>query len=214
MRGALPVLLVLFQALPPAVQQVLPPAGSLEVVAQGSQVSVRANAVPVNRILDRLAQQTGMKVTYEASPPSQQVTATLENLPVRDAVVRLMEGLGVGYVFRTDVSGQRVDTLIVAGTAASGSSTTTTASQSSPMDYQAEVVQEVPEYEPAPEVVQAEVPPPPPPGMPANDLALPTSPSYQGIPTYQGGAVNPSYPVNSPSYPKIPQYPGSISHPN
>jgi hypothetical protein len=214
MRGALPALLVLFQALPPALHQVLPPAGSLEVEALGAQVSVRAHAVPVNRILDRLAQQTGMKVTYESSPPSQQVTATLERLPVREAVVRLMEGLGVGYVFSTDASGQRVETLIVTGTAAADSTTSSVASQSSPMDYQAEVVQEVPEYEPPPEPVQAEMPPPQP-GMPANDLAMPGMPTYQGIPTYQGGASGAvTAPGYTPSYPKIPQYPGTISQPN
>jgi hypothetical protein len=203
MRGLLPAVLVLFQAVSP----VVPPAGSLEVVAEGAQVSVRAHGVPVNRILDRLAQQTGMKVTYESSPPSQQVTATLEGVPVRDAVVRLMEGLGVGYVFRTDVSGQRVETLIVSGAAGSSAGTPSVASASSPMDYQAEVIQEVPEYEPQPEPVQAEMPPPPPPGMPANDLALPGMPAYQGIPTYQGG-------TGSPSYPKVPAYPGVISQPN
>lgn len=205
MRVVLPAVLVLFQALP----QTLPPGGSLDVVAQGAHVSVRAHGVPVNRILDRLSQQTGMKVTYEASPPTQQVTATLEGVPVRDAVVRLLEGLGVGYVFRTDVSGQRVETLIVSGAASATGSPSTMASQSSPMDYQAEVIQEVPEYEPPPEAVQAEMPPPPPPGMPANDLALPGMPAYQGIPTYQGSTTGGGgFPT------KTPEFPGVISQPN
>lgn len=195
MRALLSAVLVLSQAVP----QVLAPAGGLEVVAHGDQVSVRAHGVPVSRILDRLAQQTGMKVTYESSPPSQPVTATLEDLPVREAVVRLLEGLGVGYVFRTDASGQRVETLIVSGGAASGTSTASVASQPNAMEeYPAEVVQEVPEYEPPPEVQPAEMAPPQP-GMPAPDLALPGMPAYQGL---------------DPNYPKPPQYPGGISFPN
>src|SRR5262245_45326384 len=100
----------------------------LEIEVQGGRVTVRAQKVPLNKILDRLAQQTGMKVTYEGSAPSTPVTATLEHLPVRDAVVRLMEGLAVPYVFRTDVSGQRVETLFVSD--AAGGSRTTTASSS------------------------------------------------------------------------------------
>ena len=92
MRALVAVVLTLCLALPLAQA-----AGTngLQIEVQGGRVTVRAEKVPLNRILDRLAQQTGMKVTYEASPPSQPVTATLESLPVRDAVVRLMEGLGV-----------------------------------------------------------------------------------------------------------------------
>lgn len=195
MRALLAAALMIYQAVPVAPPQ----AGSLEVVARGTQVSVHAQEVPVSRILDRLAQQTGMKVTYEATPPSQAVTATMEGVPVRDAVVRLLEGLGVGYVFRTDRSGQRIETLIVSGAAAGSASGTMTASQPNVMEYPAEVVQDVPEYEPPPEVAQQPQPdiPPPPPGMPAPDLALPGMPAYQG-----------AIPATKP------EFPGGVSYPN
>jgi len=206
MRGLLSVVLVLCQALPLA----RPSTGGLEVETHGAQVSIRAHQVPLNRILDRLAQQTGMKVTYESTPPSQPVTATLERLPVRDAVVRLMEGLGVPYVFRTDVSGQRVEILIVSG----GGTSTQAASASSPqepMEYPAEVIEDVAEYEEPPEISQP-IPggmpemPPPAPGMPAPDLALPNF--GPGLP--QGITGNPNYPYPNPN---IPTYPGPISNP-
>src|SRR5215210_4782897 len=113
MRALASAVLLLLQAIPPAIAPGLPPAGTLEVDARGGQVTIRAHKVPLNRILERLAQQTGMKVTYESSAPSLQVTTTLEHLAPRDAVVQLMEGLGVPYVFRTDVSGRRVETLLV-----------------------------------------------------------------------------------------------------
>src|SRR5262245_4704288 len=104
MRTLVSVALTLGLALPAARAANPPGTPGLEVELHGGQVVVRAQKVPLNRILDRLAQQTGMKVTYESTPPSQPVTATLQQMPVRDAVVRLMEGQGVAYVFRTDVS--------------------------------------------------------------------------------------------------------------
>jgi hypothetical protein len=191
MRALLAVLLTLCLALP-----VARAAGTngLEVEVHGERVTVRAQKVPLNRILDRLAQQTGMKVTYESTPPSQPVTATLEQLPVRDAVVRLMEGLGIPYVFRTDVSGQRVDTLFVSD--GSGTSRTTTASSSmsqDPVEYPTEVIEDIqPEYEEPVELAQPipGLPPElnsPPPGMPAPDMALPNMGAGPGFPTSRAG---------------------------
>ena len=180
--------------------------GGLEVEVHGNQVTVRAQKVPLNKILDRLAQQTGMKVTYESTPPSQPVTATLEQLPPRDAIVRLMEGLAVPYVFRTDVSGQRVETLFVSD--ASGGSRSTTASTSSmgqeQVEYPTEVVEDVqPEFD---EPVEIPQPIPgsmpelsaPPPGMPAPDLALPNM------------GAGPGFPNNTPGQPN---FPGPVSNP-
>ena len=207
MRVLLSVVLVFAQAVPMARAA----AGSLEVEAHGGQVSVRAYQVPLNRILDRLAQQTGMKVSYEATPPTQPVTATLDRLPPREAVVRLMEGLGVAYVFRTDVSGQRVETLIV-----SGAATATQTASSNPqeaMEYSAEVVDDAAEYEEPSEIAQP-IPggmpemPQPVPGMPAPDLALPNmGPGFSPQGTV-GTPGNPNYPNNAPSFP------GPISYPN
>ncbi len=202
MRGLLSVVLMLAQAVP-----VARATGGLEVEAHGGQVTVRAHQVPLNRILDRLAQQTGMKVTYESTPPSQPVTASLERLAPRDAVVRLMEGLGVAYVFRTDVSGQRVETLIVSGGPATTTQTASTSTPQAGVEYPAEVIEDVAEYEEPPEISQP-IPggmpemPQPLPGMPAPDLALPNM-----APGFPGG--NPSYPgYNTPSFP------GPISYPN
>jgi hypothetical protein len=207
MRALASAVLMLLQAVPAA----LPPAGSLEVDARAGHVSVRAHRVPLNRILDRLARETGMKVTYEAAPPSQPVTATFDHLEPRDAVIRLMEGLGVPYVFRTDVSGRRVDTLIVSD---SGSGTNRASSGSGNMggdnlEYPADVVEDVATYEeppPAempqvmPEVQMPQIPP----GMPAPDLALP------GYGTNQP----PGFPNGQPGYPNgQPNYPSPVSNP-
>jgi hypothetical protein len=198
MRGLLSVVLMSSLVLPTAVAAT----GGLEVVANGNQVSVRAERVPLNRILDRLAQQTGMKVTYESTPPSQPVTATLERLPPRDAIVRLMEGLGVSYVFRTDVSGERVETLFVSDSS-SGARSASSSSAQEGMEYQAEVIEDVAEYEePVPELSQPTpggLPEPQlAPGMPAPDLALPNMGAGPGFPT-----ANPPFPT----------FPGPVSNP-
>ena len=203
MRTLLAVALTICLALPAA--QAASGTAGLEIEVNGGQVTLRAQKVPLNKILDRLAQQTGMKVTYEGSAPSQPVTATLDHLPPRDAIVRLMEGLSVPYVFRTDVSGQRVETLIVSD--AAGASRTTTAQSSmgqDPVEYPTEVVEDIqPEYE---EPVEIPQPIPgvmpelnaPPPGMPAPDLALPNMGAGPGFPNQVPGQ---------------PQFPGPVSNP-
>lgn len=196
MRALASAVLMLLQAVPATV----PATGSLEVDARAGRVTLRANRVPLSRILDRLARETGMKVTYEAAPPSQLVTATFEHLEPRDAVTRLMEGLGVPYVFRTDVSGRRVETLIVSD---SGPGNSQSASASGTMggdnlEYPADVVEDVATYEepPPPEMPQVmpEVQMPQvPPGMPVPDLALP------GF--GHNGQAPPGYPNTQPNYP-------------
>jgi hypothetical protein len=207
MRALASAVLMLFQAVPVA----LPPAGSLELDARAGRVTLRANRVPLNRILDRLARETGMKVTYESTPPSQAVTATLDHLEPRDAIVRLMEGLGVPYVFRTDVSGRRVDTLIVSDSGAGirGASSASLGGGEN-IEYPADVVEDIATYEEPPPSEMPDVMPEVqipqiPSGMPAPDLALP------GF--GQSGQAPAGYPNPQPGYPGQPTYPGPISNP-
>ena len=97
------------------------PRAKAEVLASGGKVSVRAERMPVNQILDRLARATGMKLTYEGTQPQSLVSIDVENVTEVAAVVRLMEGLGISYVLQTDVTGERVASLIVPGAVAGGS---------------------------------------------------------------------------------------------
>lgn len=91
---------------------------ALEVRASGGEVTIHAHNLPLSQILDRLSSATGMDLTYEGTRPSAAVTLNVDNVSEADAILRLMEGLGVSYVFRTDASGQRVDLLIVSGSGA------------------------------------------------------------------------------------------------
>jgi hypothetical protein len=93
----------------------------LEVQATGGHVTIRARAVSLARVLEQLGKQTGMQVVYEAAPPSQLVSASVEADSPREALTRILEGLGVSYAFRMDRSGTRVEMLLITG-AAGGSS--------------------------------------------------------------------------------------------
>ncbi len=89
-----------------------------EIRAAGGEVTIRARNLPLSQILDRLSQATGMDLTYEGARPTTPVTVSVEGISEVEAILKLMEGLGVSYVFRTDASGQRVDLLIVSGAGA------------------------------------------------------------------------------------------------
>jgi hypothetical protein len=90
----------------------------LEIRAAGGEVTIHARNLPLSQILDRLSSATGMALTYEGARPTTPVTVSVDGVSEAEAILKLMEGLGVSYVFRTDTSGQRVDLLIVSGAGA------------------------------------------------------------------------------------------------
>jgi len=86
------------------------------------QVTIRAESLPLPHILDRLSSATGMEVRYEGTRPTNRVTVDVEGISEAEAIPRLMEGLGLSYVLRTDSTGRRVDLLIVSGSGTRGAS--------------------------------------------------------------------------------------------
>jgi hypothetical protein len=219
MRALLSAVMIASQALPGGGL----PAGGLDVRAADGVVTVHANRVPLARILDRLAQQTGMKVTYDSGQPNQAVTVSLEGLVPRDAVTRLLEGQGLSYVFRTDASGLRVETLIVSDGSGSGGSPQL-ASRAAPPPMDPDFGVEMPEdmgeeYEEPPAM---EIPPP---GQPVQDLAMPGAvqpqTGFPGPPNFPGhqfpGQQFPGqpFPGQAPGqpYPVPPEFPGPVSNP-
>ena len=103
-----------------------------EVIASAGKVTVRAERMPVNQILDRVARATGMKLTYEGTQPQALVSIDVENVTEVAAVVRLMEGLGISYVLQTDATGERVASLIVPGVTGGSSRVATNAAPAPP----------------------------------------------------------------------------------
>src|SRR5262245_51881984 len=90
-------------------------AAEIQVRPNGGLIDVHATAAPMQDVLSRIAQQTGMKVVYDGAPPRGLVTLTLLQRTPAEAVLALFEGAGVNYAMKTDRSGTRVDTLIVTG---------------------------------------------------------------------------------------------------
>jgi hypothetical protein len=91
--------------------------GEVVVQAAGGRVDVRATATPLAEILDRLARATGMKVVNEGPPPRQPLTLALAGRTPAEAVLGVLDGLGLNYALKMDATGTRVETLILSGAA-------------------------------------------------------------------------------------------------
>jgi hypothetical protein len=98
--------------------QVRLPENAVEVVSEGERISVKADRLPLSQLLDRIARKTGMTVTYEGTRPSMLVSLDVERVSEVEAVLKVMEGLGISYVLKTDATGEGVDLLIVSGAGA------------------------------------------------------------------------------------------------
>jgi hypothetical protein len=96
-----------------AVLACVPAGAGVDVKRQGDHVEVRATAAPVAEVLDKLAHATGMKVVYEGAPPRQLLTAVVADRTPAEAVLALLEGLGLNYALVMDAGGRRVETLLM-----------------------------------------------------------------------------------------------------
>jgi succinyl-diaminopimelate desuccinylase len=143
----------------------MPHAGAgaeVEVRVAGERVNVRANAAPLTEILDSLSRQTGMKVVWEGAPARPPVTISVDNRTPAEAVLAILEGLGLNYALDLDTSGTRVRTLMMLGSArpereaAPGAPTRPHPSFGVPIQAESNV-----EAEPQPEEAPAAEAPPP-----------------------------------------------------
>ena len=98
----------------------------VSVTFRGGRVDVRATAAPLSEVLQQLARVTGMKVVYDGSLPPAILSLSLEDRTPVEAVMGVLEGLGVNYALAADAAGTRVETLILSGamTAASAMEST------------------------------------------------------------------------------------------
>jgi len=100
------------------------PMARAEVVVRVTQerVDVTATAAPLADVLDQLARQTGMEIVYDGKPPRQKVTLALQGRSAAEAVQGILEGQGLNYALVADPTGTRVQTLLLAGAAGTGTS--------------------------------------------------------------------------------------------
>jgi hypothetical protein len=198
MRGRYGVLVAALLAGPAA-------AAEINVRVDGGRVDLSTNAAPVAEVLDRLSRQTGMKVVYEGAPPRQLVSVTLAGRTPAEAVVGLLEGLGLNYMLIGDASGARVQTLMMGGAApaapspraTSPSPSTRPAPVSSPDAEEAEEPDEEPERpEPNPAA-----PRPGPAGVPLPAQANPAAPAPSVPGATPPGVTPPTAPSGFPVSP-------------
>ena len=160
-------------------------AAQTEVRRAGDKLDVRATAAAVSEVLDRIARETGMKVSYDGAPPRARISMNLTGVTPAHAVLSVLEGQGLNYALRLDPSGAKVETLLLV----SGGTSTAAAPQPAPRAPRPI------EREPEPAEAEEEAPPevapaveerrpgfpfpggfPNPPSGPAMPLTLPTPP--------------------------------------
>ena len=90
----------------------------VQIRVTNGRVDLQAAQAPLSEVLDRLAKQTGMKVTYDGPPQRMAVNLTLKDRTPAQAVLGVLDGLGLNYALRMDLTGTRVETLLIAGSAA------------------------------------------------------------------------------------------------
>ncbi|PYQ40070.1 MAG: hypothetical protein DMF77_19555 [Acidobacteria bacterium] len=161
-------------------------AGQTEVRRVGDTLDVRASAAPVSEVLDRIARETGMKVTYDGAPPRARVSVTLSGVTPAQAVLRVLEGQGLNYALRMDPRSVRVETLLMVAGSGGGMGTVAPAPPTRPIPGTRQIDREPEVAEPDDET-PAEAPAPNPedrkpfpfpggPSGPAMPLMLPTPP--------------------------------------
>ncbi len=157
-----------------------------EVRRVGDTLDVRATAAPVSEVLDRIARETGMKVTYDGPPPRARVSVTLAGVTPAQAVLRVLEGQGLNYALRMDARAVRIEALLMVAGSGAGTGTVAPPTPTRPIPGTRQIDREPDVAEPDDET-PAEAPAPNPeerkpfpfpggPSGPAMPLMLPTPP--------------------------------------
>jgi hypothetical protein len=115
-REGLPLFLALL--LSPVVSAPVVSAEEIAVrVRDDGRVDVRVTAAPLASVLERVARQTEMSLAYQGAAPTRMVTLAVYASNQAQAVLDLLEGLGVDYAVTLDPTGTRILSLVVADAA-------------------------------------------------------------------------------------------------
>lgn len=165
-------------------------AAQTEVRRSGDKVDVRATASAVSEVLDSLARETGMKVSYDGPPPRARVSVSLTGLTPAQAVLSVLEGQGLNYVLRMDPAGTRVETLLLVASGAAAPPATP-ATPPRPLTGPPRPIEREPDTSEPEEEAPSEVAPPPEekrPGLP-----------FPGFPGFPSPPSGPAMPLTMPT---------------
>jgi hypothetical protein len=147
------------------------------------RIQVDARSAPLRQVLDCLVEKTGIRVTYDW-PAQQPVTAAFVADSPPQAVLRLLEGLGINYAMRgVAPTGQDAGTLIIlsgpgSGGVAGGQPPVSRPGSPPLPTYEAPTPAESDVSEGTRETPNPVAPEPPPPGAPSfSPPPLPPAPS-------------------------------------
>jgi hypothetical protein len=169
-------------------------AAQTEVRRSGDKVDVRATAAAVSEVLDRLARETGMKVSYDGAPPRARISMSLSGATHAQAVLAVLEGQGLNYALQMDPTGTRVQTLLIVSS--SGSAPAPAAPVARPNPGPRPIERE-PDPEPEEEAPLEEPPVP-----------EPRRPNFP-FPGFPGAPTGPAVPLQLPTPPPVaPSPPG------
>jgi hypothetical protein len=196
-----PLLVVLLLAAAP-----IAPAEVTVRLSGDGRVDVRATSAPLPEVLDHLSRQTGMKVIYDGPAPRPLLTLTLEKRTPVEALLGILEGLGLNYAVVMDPTATRVETLLMTGTpmlsVPSPAVPLRTTTPSLPRPRVVEPIEQDPVDEPPEEESAAPVVPGQPaagPPLPGTGTAAP--PAFNQPPP---GPLGPPNMVPPPDYPVSP----------
>jgi hypothetical protein len=200
-----PALVVLLLAAAP-----FAPADVTVRLSGDGRVDVRATTAALPEVLDQLSRQTGMKVIYDGPVPRPLLTLTLERRTPVEALLGILEGLGLNYAVVMDPTATRVETLLMTGTPAPSlpsaalplrATTPLLPRPRAPEPMEQDPVDEPPEEEAAPPATPGQAPAAPLPGT-----GSPVTPAFAQPPPTPSGMPNmvplPEYPV-SPFAPRL-----------
>ena len=181
-------------------------AAQTEVRRVGDTLDVRATAAPVSEVLDRIARETGMKVTYDGAPPRARVSVTLTGVTPAQAVLRVLEGQGLNYALRMDPRAVRVETLLMVAGSGAGTGTVAPAPMPSrPIPGTRQIDREPDVAEPD-EETPAETPGPSPEEQQRKPFPFPGGPSGPAMPLMLPTPPPPTTAASpSPAAPQNPQ---------
>jgi hypothetical protein len=88
---------------------------AVDVKVTNGHVWIRATNAPLPEILDRLQEQTGMKVIYDGPRPQQNLGVTIEDQTLTAVLSTLLDAHGIKYAVALNAAGTQVATLLITG---------------------------------------------------------------------------------------------------
>ncbi|MBI3597716.1 MAG: hypothetical protein HY203_11265 [Nitrospirae bacterium] len=79
--------------------------GALHIAAQADRLSVKTSDAPLDKVLEEIARQTGVRVYGESRITPKRITAEFDDLTIQAALERILNGYNYAFVFSGNQGG-------------------------------------------------------------------------------------------------------------